>query len=102
MLSSDEDEEADNASTGSVNRLDSVSPRPADSAHSSPVPSGGRVEAAVKGAVEHEEHTCEFFTDMDHKNLAPRRNRMKDAVSLAQSFESIWGVFQYCSFLFFS
>uniref|UniRef100_A0A8B9LD28 Sentrin-specific protease 6 n=1 Tax=Astyanax mexicanus TaxID=7994 RepID=A0A8B9LD28_ASTMX len=78
VLSSDEDEEADNASTGSVNRLDSVSPRPADSAHSSPAPSGGRVEAAVKGVVEHEEHACEFFTDMDHRNVAPRRNRMKD------------------------
>ncbi|XP_066532913.1 sentrin-specific protease 6 isoform X2 [Hoplias malabaricus] len=80
VLSSDEDEEADNASTGSVNRLDSVSPRPADSAHSSPAPSSGRVEAAVKGVVEHEEHTCEFFTDMDHRNMAPRRNRMKDAL----------------------
>ncbi|XP_036438246.1 sentrin-specific protease 6 isoform X1 [Colossoma macropomum] len=78
VLSSDEDEEADNASTGSVSRLDSVSPRPADSAHSSPAPSGGRVEAAVKGVVEHEEHACEFFTDMDHRNMAPRRNRMKD------------------------
>ncbi|XP_072534750.1 sentrin-specific protease 6 isoform X2 [Salminus brasiliensis] len=79
VLSSDEDEEADNASTGSVNRLDSVSPRPADSAHSSPAPSGGRVEAAVKGVVEHEEHACDFFTDVDHRNVAPRRNRMKDA-----------------------
>ncbi|XP_076872471.1 sentrin-specific protease 6 isoform X2 [Brachyhypopomus gauderio] len=77
VLSSD-DEEADNASTGSVNRLDSVSPRPADSAHSSPAPSSGRVEAAVKGAVEHEEHLCDFFTDVDHRNVTPRRNRMKD------------------------
>ncbi|XP_026881859.1 sentrin-specific protease 6 isoform X3 [Electrophorus electricus] len=77
ILSSD-DEEVDNASTGSVNRMDSISPRPADSAHSSPVPSSGRVEAAVKGAVEHEEHSCEFFMDMDHRNVAPRRNRMKD------------------------
>ncbi|XP_030626862.1 sentrin-specific protease 6 [Chanos chanos] len=79
LSSDDEDEEADNASTGSVNRLDSVSPRPADSAHSSPAPSGGRVEAAVKGAMEHEEHTCDFFTDMDNRNTVPRRARMKDA-----------------------
>ncbi|KAI4888437.1 hypothetical protein NFI96_012616 [Prochilodus magdalenae] len=78
VLSSDEDEEADNASTGSVNRLDSVSPRPADSAHSSPAPSGGRVEAAVKGTAEQDEQACEFFTDMDHKNTLSRRNRMKD------------------------
>lgn len=80
MLSSDEDDEADSSSTGSVNRLDSVSPRPADSAHSSPAPSGGRVEAAVKEAADHEEHACEFFSDMDHRSMAPRRNRLKDPV----------------------
>ncbi|KAA8582946.1 hypothetical protein FQN60_015492 [Etheostoma spectabile] len=64
VLSSDDEEEADNASTGSVNRLDSVSPRPADSAHSSPAPSGGRVEAAVKSAgCEPEELNTGFFED---------------------------------------
>ncbi|XP_029352518.1 sentrin-specific protease 6 isoform X2 [Echeneis naucrates] len=78
VLSSDEEEEADNASTGSVNRLDSVSPRPADSAHSSPAPSGGRVEAAVKSAGEQEEVNTEFFEDVNMKITIPRRARMKD------------------------
>ncbi|XP_034158023.2 sentrin-specific protease 6 isoform X4 [Pangasianodon hypophthalmus] len=79
VLSSDEDDEADSSSTGSVNRLDSVSPRPADSAHSSPAPSSGRVEAAVKEVAEHEEQACEFFTDMDQRSMVPRRNRLKDS-----------------------
>ncbi|XP_074471250.1 sentrin-specific protease 6 isoform X2 [Sebastes fasciatus] len=78
VLSSDDDEEADNASTGSVNRLDSVSPRPADSAHSSPAPSGGRVEAAVKSAGEQEVPNTEFFEDVNMKITIPRRARMKD------------------------
>lgn len=78
VLSSDDEEEADNASTGSVNRLDSVSPRPADSAHSSPAPSGGRVEAAVKSAGEQEEPNTEFFEDVNMKITLPRRARMKD------------------------
>ncbi|XP_024912487.1 sentrin-specific protease 6 isoform X2 [Cynoglossus semilaevis] len=79
VLSSDEEEEeADNASTGSVNRLDSVSPRPADSAHSSPAPSGGRVEAAVKSVGEQEEVNMEFFEDVNMKVMIPRRARMKD------------------------
>ncbi|KAM6954374.1 sentrin-specific protease 6 [Aplochiton taeniatus] len=77
VLSSDEDEEADTASTGSVNRLDSVSPRPADSAHSSPAPSGGRVEAAVKSTGE-QEITSDFFSDVDAKISLPRKPRMKD------------------------
>ncbi|CAB1342762.1 unnamed protein product, partial [Coregonus sp. 'balchen'] len=79
VLSSDEDE-VDNTSTGSVNRLDSVSPRPADSAHSSPAPSGGRVEAAVKSSAggEQEEITSDFFADVDSRISLPRRNRMKD------------------------
>ncbi|XP_019130627.1 sentrin-specific protease 6 isoform X1 [Larimichthys crocea] len=80
LSSDDEEEEADNASTGSVNRLDSVSPRPADSAHSSPAPSGGRVEAAVKSAGEQqqEELNTEFFEDVSMKITLPRRARMKD------------------------
>ncbi|XP_073711808.1 sentrin-specific protease 6 isoform X2 [Misgurnus anguillicaudatus] len=78
VLSSDEEEESDSSSTtGTVNRLDSVSPRPADSAHSSPAPSGGRVEAAVKGA-EQEDNSCDFFTEINHRTIAPRRNRMRD------------------------
>ncbi|XP_039981154.1 sentrin-specific protease 6 isoform X2 [Xiphias gladius] len=78
VLSSDDEEEADNASTGSVSRLDSVSPRPADSAHSSPAPSGGRVEAAVKSAGDQEEMNTEFFEDVNMKITIPRRARMKD------------------------
>ncbi|XP_068198837.1 sentrin-specific protease 6 isoform X2 [Antennarius striatus] len=75
VLSSDDEEEADSASTGSASRLDSVSPRPADSAHSSPAPSGGRVEAAVKSG-EQDDH--EFFNDVNMKISIPRRGRMKD------------------------
>ncbi|XP_076011175.1 sentrin-specific protease 6 isoform X2 [Genypterus blacodes] len=78
VLSSDDEDEADNASTGSVNRLDSVSPRPADSAHSSPAHSGGRVEAAGKSFTDQEEATAEFFDDVNMKISIPRRNRMKD------------------------
>lgn len=81
VLSSDE-EDADNASTGSANRLESVSPRPADSAHSSPAPcgSGGRVEAAVKNTAEQDELGLEFFEDVHLKVTIPRRARMKDQV----------------------
>ncbi|KAL0967294.1 hypothetical protein UPYG_G00250400 [Umbra pygmaea] len=81
VLSSDEDDdEADNASTGSINRLDSVSPRPADSAHSSPAPSGGRVEAAVKrsAGVEQDDFTEDFFSDVESRVTLPRRTCMKD------------------------
>ncbi|XP_016398112.1 sentrin-specific protease 6 isoform X3 [Sinocyclocheilus rhinocerous] len=72
VLSSDEDEESDGS------RLDSVSPRPADSAHSSPAPSGGRVEAVVKAAGEHEDPSSDFFTQTSQRNLVPRRKSMKD------------------------
>lgn len=82
VLSSDDEEETDSASTGNVNRLDSVSPRPADSAHSSPAPSGGRVEAAVKSAGEQEEINTDFFEDVNMKITIPRRARMKDQVGL--------------------
>uniref|UniRef100_A0A3Q1H2N8 Sentrin-specific protease 6 n=2 Tax=Anabas testudineus TaxID=64144 RepID=A0A3Q1H2N8_ANATE len=78
LSSDDEEEEVDNSSTGNVNRLDSVSPRPADSAHSSPAPSGGRVEAAVKSAGEQEEINTDFFEDVNMKITIPRRARMKD------------------------
>ncbi|XP_031436996.1 sentrin-specific protease 6 isoform X2 [Clupea harengus] len=85
VLSSDEEEEeeeeeADNASTGSVNRLDSVSPRPADSAHSSPAPSGGKVEAAVKGPAEQQDElTVDYFTEINDSRITlPRKPRMKD------------------------
>nr|XP_020475099.1 sentrin-specific protease 6 [Monopterus albus] len=79
ILSSDDEEEADNASTGSGNRLDSMSPCPADSAHSSPAPSGGRVEAAVKSTEEQEEVGAEeFFEDVNMKVTIPRKGRIKD------------------------
>lgn len=80
VLSSDEEDEADSSSTGSTNRLDSVSPRPADSAHSSPAPSGGRVEAAVKSPTEQDEFGSDFFEDVNMKVTIPRRARMKDQV----------------------
>ncbi|XP_026147427.1 sentrin-specific protease 6-like isoform X1 [Carassius auratus] len=79
VLSSDEDEESDDVSSSGIgNRLDSVSPRPADSAHSSPAPSGGRVEAAVKAAGEHEDPSSDFFTQTSQRNLVPRRKSMRD------------------------
>uniref|UniRef100_A0A8C9THZ4 Sentrin-specific protease 6 n=1 Tax=Scleropages formosus TaxID=113540 RepID=A0A8C9THZ4_SCLFO len=84
VLSSDDDdeeeeEEGENGSTGSVNRMDNVSPRPADSAHSSPAPSCGRVEATLKLVQEeHEEITADYFTDVDCRISVPRKARMKD------------------------
>uniref|UniRef100_A0A087YH30 SUMO specific peptidase 6a n=1 Tax=Poecilia formosa TaxID=48698 RepID=A0A087YH30_POEFO len=88
VLSSDE-EEAETGSTGSVNRLDNVSPRPADSAHSSPAPSGGRVEAAVKSAAEQEELNADFFEDVNTKITIPRRARMKDQFGNQPPAESL-------------
>ncbi|XP_075718155.1 sentrin-specific protease 6 isoform X2 [Rhinoderma darwinii] len=45
ILSSDDE---DNISTGNTSRIESISPQPADSACSSPVPSSGKVEAALR------------------------------------------------------
>ncbi|XP_027896333.1 sentrin-specific protease 6 [Xiphophorus couchianus] len=88
VLSSDE-EEAETGSTGSVNRLDNVSPRPADSAHSSPAPSGGRVEAAVKSAAEQEELNADFFEDVNTKITIPHRAQMKDQFGNQPPAESL-------------
>ncbi|XP_072264640.1 sentrin-specific protease 6 isoform X2 [Pyxicephalus adspersus] len=72
ILSSDDE---DNASTGSTSRIESISPRPADSACSSPVPSSGKVEAALR-------ENC--LIDIKLSNPAesditiPRKARMKD------------------------
>ncbi|XP_061668319.1 sentrin-specific protease 6 [Syngnathoides biaculeatus] len=75
VLSSDDDDDG----SGNVGRLDSVSPQPADSAHSSPAPCGGRVEAAVKSGGEQEELSPDFFfDDVNTKMSIPRRTRMKD------------------------
>ncbi|XP_072558711.1 sentrin-specific protease 6 isoform X4 [Paramormyrops kingsleyae] len=78
LSSDDEDQDGENSSTGSVSRLDNVSPRPADSAHSSPAPCGGRLEAAVKVLPEQEELSSSFFMDMDSRITLPRKSRMKD------------------------
>ncbi|KAK9411371.1 sentrin-specific protease 6 [Crotalus adamanteus] len=75
VLSSDDEEDQ----IGVTNRMESVSPRPADSACSSPAPSTGKVEAALK------ENTCELeqrltgITAETEATVAlPRKARMKD------------------------
>ncbi|XP_019352374.1 sentrin-specific protease 6 isoform X4 [Alligator mississippiensis] len=76
LSSDDEEEDEDN---GSTNRVESISPRPADSACSSPAPSTGKVEAALK------ENTCgveqklnNIVTDTEIAIALPRKARMKD------------------------
>ncbi|XP_008120269.1 sentrin-specific protease 6 isoform X2 [Anolis carolinensis] len=76
VLSSDDEEENE---IGSNNRMESISPRPADSACSSPAPSTGKVEAALK------ENTCELqqrltsiTADSESAVTLPRKARMKD------------------------
>lgn len=80
VLSSDDEEEDEMSST---NRIESVSPRPADSACSSPAPSTGKVEAALK------ENTCgieqrltSITADTEPAVILPRKARMKDQVAL--------------------
>ncbi|XP_032071178.1 sentrin-specific protease 6 isoform X2 [Thamnophis elegans] len=75
VLSSDEEEDQ----IGVTNRMESISPRPADLACSSPAPSTGKVEAALK------ENTCELeqrltaITAETESTVAlPRKARMKD------------------------
>ncbi|XP_070589182.1 sentrin-specific protease 6 [Erythrolamprus reginae] len=75
VLSSDDEEDQ----VGVANRMESISPRPADSACSSPAPSTGKVEAALK------ENTCELeqrltgITAETESTVAlPRKARMKD------------------------
>ncbi|KAH0622098.1 hypothetical protein JD844_024078 [Phrynosoma platyrhinos] len=76
VLSSDDEEDNE---IGSGNQMDSISPRPADSACSSPAPSTGKVEAALK------ENTCELqqrltsiTADTESAVILPRKARMKD------------------------
>ncbi|XP_051908628.1 sentrin-specific protease 6 [Hippocampus zosterae] len=76
VLSSDD--EANDGSAASAGRLDGGSPQPADSAHSSPAPCGGRVEAAVKSGGEPDDPSADFFDDVNMKFVIPRRSRMKD------------------------
>ncbi|XP_042325469.1 sentrin-specific protease 6 isoform X2 [Sceloporus undulatus] len=76
VLSSDDDEENE---IGRNNQMESISPRPADSACSSPAPSSGKVEAALK------ENTCELqqrltsvTAETESAVILPRKARMKD------------------------
>ncbi|XP_026548109.1 sentrin-specific protease 6-like isoform X1 [Notechis scutatus] len=75
VLSSDDEEDQ----IGVTNRMESISPRPADSACSSPAPSTGKVEAALK------ENTCELeqrltgiAAETESTVALPRKARMKD------------------------
>ncbi|KAG5857300.1 hypothetical protein ANANG_G00017990 [Anguilla anguilla] len=76
VLSSDEEE--DEEGTCIASRIDSISPCPADSAHSSPVPAAGRVETAMKDGSEWEDVTSDYFTDINTRITVPRKTRMKD------------------------
>ncbi|XP_069462374.1 sentrin-specific protease 6 isoform X2 [Ambystoma mexicanum] len=79
VLSSDEEEDDDD-STSSANRADSTSPRPADSACSSPAPSSGKVEAAFKeNNSKVEQRLCgATSTETECAVALPRKARMKD------------------------
>ncbi|KAJ8398183.1 hypothetical protein AAFF_G00430270 [Aldrovandia affinis] len=76
VLSSDDEGEEGSAHVAS--RMDSCSPCPADSAHSSPAPSAGRVEAAMKDSSESEDIISDYFTDTSMRIIIPRKQRMKD------------------------
>ncbi|XP_006132020.1 sentrin-specific protease 6 isoform X3 [Pelodiscus sinensis] len=76
ILSSDDEEDED---SGSTSRMESTSPRPADSARSSPAPSTGKVEAALKensSGIEQRLHSVAPDTEIGI--TLPRKARMKD------------------------
>lgn len=75
-MSSDDDEE----DSGSTRRMESISPRPADSARSSPAPSTGKVEAALKENSCGTERIGSITTDTEVAVTLPRKARMKDQV----------------------
>ncbi|XP_071404737.1 sentrin-specific protease 6 isoform X2 [Pithys albifrons albifrons] len=76
VLSSDDDEEEN---SGSTRRMESISPRPADSARSSPAPSTGKVEAALKeNSCGIEQRIGSITTDTEIAVSLPRKARMKD------------------------
>ncbi|NWR73068.1 SENP6 protease, partial [Centropus unirufus] len=78
VLSSDDDEEEEEDS-GSTRRMESISPRPADSARSSPAPSTGKVEAALKeNSCGIEQRIGSITTDTEIAVTLPRKARMKD------------------------
>ncbi|NXJ15575.1 SENP6 protease, partial [Odontophorus gujanensis] len=75
VLSSDDDEEEDSG----TRRMESISPRPADSARSSPAPSTGKVEAALKeNSCGIEQRIGSITTDTEIAVTLPRKARMKD------------------------
>nr|XP_056712285.1 sentrin-specific protease 6 [Euleptes europaea] len=77
VLSSDDEEEEDEIS--GTSRVESISPRPADSACSSPAPSTGKVEAALKentGGIE--QRLTSITADPEPAVILPRKARMKD------------------------
>ncbi|XP_028902793.1 sentrin-specific protease 6, partial [Ornithorhynchus anatinus] len=83
VLSSDDEEDDD---IGSSNLRESISPRPADLAHSSPAPCTGKVEAAFK------ENNCgieqrlgSIPADSEPPVTIPRKARMKDQFGNAVS-----------------
>ncbi|XP_026948032.1 sentrin-specific protease 6 isoform X7 [Sagmatias obliquidens] len=76
ILSSDDDDD----DSDRTNRRESISPQPADSACSSPVPSTGKVEAALNEntcRVEHELRSIPADSELNTVTL-PRKARMKD------------------------
>ncbi|XP_015477152.1 sentrin-specific protease 6 isoform X5 [Parus major] len=76
VLSSDDDEDENSGSTRS---MESISPRPADSARSSPAPSTGKVEAALKeNSCGIEQRIGSITTDTEIAVTLPRKARMKD------------------------
>uniref|UniRef100_A0A452HWI6 Sentrin-specific protease 6 n=1 Tax=Gopherus agassizii TaxID=38772 RepID=A0A452HWI6_9SAUR len=76
ILSSDEEEDDD---SGSTNGMESTSPRPADSARSSPAPSTGKVEAALKENTSGiEQRLSTVAADTEIAITLPRKARMKD------------------------
>ncbi|XP_040092159.1 sentrin-specific protease 6-like isoform X3 [Oryx dammah] len=77
ILSSDDDDDDDN---DRINRRESISPQPADSACSSPAPSTGKVEAALNEntcRIEHELRSIPADSELNTVTL-PRKARMKD------------------------
>ncbi|XP_048656236.1 sentrin-specific protease 6 isoform X5 [Marmota marmota marmota] len=75
ILSSDDDDDNDKN-----NRRESISPQPADSACSSPVPSTGKVEAALNENICRAEHELRSIPTESELNTVtlPRKARMKD------------------------
>lgn len=68
--------------------MESISPRPADSARSSPAPSTGKVEAALKeNSCGIEQRIGSITTDTEIAVTLPRKARMKDQVLFHALFE---------------